>query len=69
MKSVRNWIEGNSCIAREETQYLDHERDLVNLVGKGDDGLAFIEPLIEDVFIQAAKGLKRVRHTYPPSIP
>ena len=69
MKSVRNWIAGNSCIAREETQYLDHERDLFNIVGKGDDGMAFMEPLIEDALIQAAQCLKRVRHTHPSSLP
>jgi hypothetical protein len=62
VKSLRNWIEGNSCIAREETQYLDHERDLFNIVGKGDDAMACIQPLIEDFFIQAAKCLRLVRY-------
>jgi hypothetical protein len=62
VKSLRNWIEGNSCIAREETQYLDHERDLFNIVGKGDNAMACIQPLIEDFFIQAAKFLRLVRY-------
>ncbi|ENH68039.1 hypothetical protein FOC1_g10001736 [Fusarium oxysporum f. sp. cubense race 1] len=32
VQSLRNWVDGNGCLAGNETSYLEHDRDLVSLV-------------------------------------
>jgi hypothetical protein len=36
--SLRNWLKGNGCIAREETEFLDRGIDLLT-VSSPDDGI------------------------------
>jgi hypothetical protein len=42
-----NWIGGNASIARQETAYLTHPPDLINLADRSDSAITRIEWLIE----------------------
>lgn len=45
ISSLLNWVEGNACIDREETAYLDHTSDLISLSATNDTG--WIEDWVE----------------------
>ena len=45
--SLWNWVEGNGCVARDETQWLEHRSDLCSVVRADDDALASLEPFVE----------------------
>ncbi|KAJ3579162.1 hypothetical protein NPX13_g1401 [Xylaria arbuscula] len=49
--SLRNWLNGNGCVSRLETAYLDHEEDLFGLAGSGDRATSQLEAWIEDKLI------------------
>lgn len=57
IRCLRNWVEGNACLAEEETAYLDNGRDLVTLGETEDKALTVFEDWIEDM-------LTRWRHRY-----
>lgn len=58
--SLRNWINGNSCIARAETTYLDNEKDLVGVSPSVDGAATSLEAWIEDWLIWFHKLLRKV---------
>ena len=47
IKSVRNWVEGNGCIVREETAFLDKPLDLVSTSKVNDDAILRLESQVE----------------------
>ncbi|KAM5352923.1 hypothetical protein ACJ41O_005645 [Fusarium nematophilum] len=47
-QSLRNWLDGNGCLARDETSYLTHGRDLFSLVPTADSAVTLLENWIED---------------------
>ena len=49
--NLKNWVEGNGCISRAETQYLEHASDLFSTARDEDDALARLEPRVEDILI------------------
>ncbi|KAI1151403.1 hypothetical protein F4825DRAFT_477091 [Nemania diffusa] len=49
--SLRNWLNGNGCVSRLETAYLDHEEDLFGLAASGDRATSQLEAWIEDKLI------------------
>ncbi|KAI2464030.1 hypothetical protein F4781DRAFT_440014 [Annulohypoxylon bovei var. microspora] len=56
VSSIENWLDGNGCIAREETQFLSHEDDLLT-VGPLDDGvLHWLETVVTTCLALFSKG-------------
>ncbi|KAF4961384.1 hypothetical protein FSARC_10200 [Fusarium sarcochroum] len=47
-QSLKNWLDGNGCLARDETAWLGHERDLFSLVPTVDNAVTRFENWIED---------------------
>ncbi|MCJ1307053.1 mitochondrial import inner membrane translocase subunit TIM14 [Agyrium rufum] len=54
VESLQRWVDSKGCLARNETTFLEHNDDLVNLVGPPDNAVAQVEPLIEDILIYCA---------------
>ncbi|KAF7502934.1 hypothetical protein GJ744_004810 [Endocarpon pusillum] len=52
IESLQNWLDGTGCLAREETAYLTHHRELVSLAPAGDTAVSQVETWVEDKFIQ-----------------
>jgi hypothetical protein len=61
IRSLQNWVNGNACISREETEYLEHEEDLMTLASLGDSAMRKIESWVEDMFIRFYRGFRKVR--------
>ncbi|KAG5657466.1 hypothetical protein KAF25_006030 [Fusarium avenaceum] len=51
-QSLRNWLDGNRCIARDEAAYLLYERDLFSLSPIVDNAATRLENWIEDRLAQ-----------------
>jgi hypothetical protein len=43
VQSLQNWLDGTGCVAREETAYLTHTRELASLAPVRDSALLRIE--------------------------
>jgi hypothetical protein len=48
VQSLRNWVDGNRCMARDETSYLSDEKDLFSLSPTLDSAATRFEDWIED---------------------
>ena len=59
--SLQNWVAGNGTVARKETEYLEHSRDLARLVPLRDNALSRVEIWVEDVLIRCHRGFRKVR--------
>ncbi|KAM4057150.1 hypothetical protein HRG_014836 [Hirsutella rhossiliensis] len=46
--NLRNWVDGNGCIAREETAYLAQTEDLLSVAVTDDSAMTWIGALVED---------------------
>ncbi|KAK5651860.1 hypothetical protein OQA88_11629 [Cercophora sp. LCS_1] len=44
--SLRNWLEGNGCIAREESRFLEHSDDLFTLSRSNDGVVSWLERIV-----------------------
>lgn len=67
VKSLQNWLNGTGCLARDETSYLKHQRELVSLAPVQDHAVLQIETWVEDQLIGFYRGLRRVRRMLPSS--
>lgn len=56
VSSLQNWVNGNGCIARAETAYLDSE-ELITVASTDDTVMTWLETLVE-------KGLLRLRKSF-----
>lgn len=45
VSSLQNWIDGNGCLSRVETEFLKQENDLM-AVSSADETLPFLETLL-----------------------
>ncbi|KAL4727146.1 hypothetical protein ACLX1H_006047 [Fusarium chlamydosporum] len=52
VQSLRNWVDGNGCVARDETSYLSDEKDLFSLSPTLDSAATRFEDWIEDRMAQ-----------------
>lgn len=52
VESLQNWLDGNGCLAEEESAYLSHHRELVSLAPAGDSAIMQLEAWVEDRLIQ-----------------
>ncbi len=60
-RSLQIWLNGTSCLAREETAYLTHGRELVSLAPSYDSALQQLEVWVEDKLIRFYRGFHKVR--------
>lgn len=60
VQSLRNWLDGNGCLAREETEYLSHRGDLVSLAAPGDNAVVQLEAWVEDKVIKYHRRFREV---------
>lgn len=58
--SLQNWVNGNACLAREETEYLTHYHELLSVAPSDDGAITRLESWVEDILIRFYKGLGKV---------
>lgn len=58
--SLLNWLDGTAALAREETEYLHHSRDLMCLAQINDGFIGILDGLIEDTLIRFYKDFRDV---------
>ena len=58
--NLQNWLNGNGCIARKETAFLNHAEDLIELAASSDGVVAKLEAWVEDNFIRLYAGFRQV---------
>lgn len=51
LQSLKNWLNGNGCVAREETAYLEERKDLRSMVLPEDGAMAWLEDLLQRICI------------------
>lgn len=61
IRSLRNWLDGTGCIAREEEAYLGHTNDLCSLAPVNDHALRQIEHWVEEKLIRFYHGFRNVK--------
>lgn len=64
IKSLQNWLNGTGCIAREETAYLTHSREMASLAPLRDNALMKVEIWVENVLVRFYSGFRKVRNNY-----
>lgn len=62
IESLQNWLNGNKCIAREETAYLAHSREVASLAPSKDNALLRLEIWVEKALIRFHSGFRNVRN-------
>ncbi|XTI82344.1 hypothetical protein V2W45_1228407 [Cenococcum geophilum] len=58
VKSLQNWLDGTGCLAREETAYLAHHRELASLAPVADSAVIQLEAWVEDKLIRFYRGFR-----------
>jgi hypothetical protein len=53
--SLQNWLRGNGCIAREETEFLGRQHDLISLSSPEDDVVSWLERLSSSILAYLGK--------------
>jgi len=51
VEGLRKWVDGNGCIAREESRYLGHGGDLFTFSSEDEDPLSRLERSVEDALV------------------
>jgi hypothetical protein len=49
ISSLQNWMNGNGCIARAESTYLDDLGDLISVASSNDTVVKWLETLVEHI--------------------
>ena len=62
ISSLQNWVDGNGCIAREETAYLARRKDLLSVVSADDGAASWLETLVEDSLVRLRECFGLVRN-------
>ena len=66
--SLKNWVEGNPDLQRDETAYLDRNTDLISVATVEDNALNRLEALLERSMVQHYKGFRKVRNPLSSSL-
>ncbi|KAH8589516.1 hypothetical protein B0O99DRAFT_664524 [Bisporella sp. PMI_857] len=61
VESLQNWLDGTGCLAREETAYLAHHRELVSLAPAADNAVLQFEAWVEDKLIRFYRDFRKSR--------
>ena len=62
--SLQNWVDGNGCIARQETAYLARAEDLLSVASAGDGATTWLEVLVEGCRILLHGYIGQVRNLH-----
>jgi uncharacterized protein DUF6594 len=67
IESLQNWVNGTGCLAREETAYLAHQKELISLAPVADSAVIQLETWVEDKLIRFHRryGFRSVREKNP----
>ena len=58
--SLQNWVNGNACVAREETAYLTRCNELLSVASLDDGAVSCLEACVEDNLIRFYKSFSKV---------
>lgn len=58
--SLQNWINGNGCVAREETAYLARSEELASVADTDDTVMTWLETIVEDSLTRLCRCLGMV---------
>jgi len=61
VESLKNWLDGNGCLTREESVYLAHHGELVALAPAGDSAILQLEAWVEDRLIRLWRNFRKRR--------
>jgi hypothetical protein len=61
IQSLRNWLDGNGCLSRQEAEFLRNPKDLVSLATISDSATVKVGTWIEDQIIRAWPKTRSVR--------
>ena len=64
-EGLKKWVDGNGCIAKEESRYLGHEKDLFTLSSEDEDPLSRLERSVEDALVPFFKTYCKVSQRSP----
>jgi hypothetical protein len=67
VSNLQNWVDGNGCIARDETAYLGRGSDLLSVATSDDNIIRWLEALIEDSRVYLRERFGRVTSPRPIS--
>lgn len=59
--SLQNWVNGNACLARDETAYLTYSKELLSVASLDDGAVTRLEAWVEDILIRFYKSFCEVR--------
>lgn len=59
VSSLQNWVDGNACLARQETAYLTHHDDLLSTASPKDQSVTRFEAWVEDALIWSSRWFRR----------
>ena len=61
MLNLQNWLKDNGCIARDETEYLNHDRDLMGLgTFTIDRAVNRLQGPVEDIVLWLSKRIQKL---------
>ncbi|KIW77439.1 hypothetical protein Z517_09885 [Fonsecaea pedrosoi CBS 271.37] len=60
ISSLDHWVDGNACLARDETAYLLRPRDLVSIAPLPDDAVARVESWLADRLMHCWKDFREL---------
>jgi hypothetical protein len=58
--NLQNWVNGNGCIAREETAYLDHSKELLGVASPDETVMIGLETMVEDCLARLCQCFNKV---------
>ncbi|KAF2626793.1 hypothetical protein BU25DRAFT_72116 [Macroventuria anomochaeta] len=61
MASLQNWLDGTGCIARDESAYIKHSREMACLSPCGDSALVQLEAWVETKLTRVYRGFRQNR--------
>lgn len=60
LESLQNWLDGNACLARQESAYLDAPLDMVSLAPCKDSAVSQLEVWVENKLIRFYQNFRNV---------
>ena len=61
VESLQNWLDGNGCLAKEESAYLTHYGELVSLAPTRDSAILQLETWVETRLIRFWRNFRKVK--------
>jgi hypothetical protein len=61
VQSLQNWLNGNSCLSWEESEYLNHKEDLLAVSHTEDDAAKRLEIWVENGIAQCRRRFGKAR--------